>query len=155
MASAGGATGSNQAIYTDDKSDLVMTTAFMAVEKITLPFSNDQCIVYDLSGQGRYREQWQYFYPDVDGIFFVVDATDLTRISIVQEVLQEIARHPGLKGRSIPFVILANKQDDDNALDEVKLRRVIQLDRLKTMNDLKYYVKNTTGITGSGINECF
>ena len=66
-----------------------------------------------------------------------------------------MARHPGLKGRQIPFVILANKQDDDQALDEVKLRRVIQLDRLKTMNDLKYFVKNTNGITGSGINECF
>lgn len=102
-----------------------MTTAFMAAEKITLPFSNEQCIVYDLSGQGRYREQWQYFYPDVDGIFFVVDSSDLTRISIVQEVLHEIARHPGIQGRAIPFVILANKQDEPNAIDEVKLRRII------------------------------
>jgi ADP-ribosylation factor-like protein 6 len=106
---AGGALNSAQSIYTDDRSDMITTTAFMAVEKITLPFSSDQCIVYDLSGQGRYREQWQYFYPDVDGIFFVVDASDLTRISIVQEVLHEMARHPGLKGRQIPFVILANK----------------------------------------------
>jgi len=47
---AGGALNSTQSVYTDDRSDLIMTTAFMAVEKITLPFSNDQCIVYDLSG---------------------------------------------------------------------------------------------------------
>ena len=62
--------------YSDDTPDLVMTTAFINVEKITLPLSNETCIVYDMSGQGRYREQWQYFYPDIDGIFFVIDATD-------------------------------------------------------------------------------
>jgi len=43
----------------------------------------------------------------------------------VQEVLHEIARHPGIQGRAIPFVILANKQDEPNAIDEVKLRRII------------------------------
>jgi len=66
-----------------------------------------------------------------------------------------MARHPGLQGRNIPFVILANKQDDDAAIDEIKLRRVLQVDRLKTMNDLKYFIKNTIGMTGAGISECF
>jgi len=47
---AGGALNSTQSVYTDDRSDMITTTAFMAVEKITLPFSSDQCIVYDLSG---------------------------------------------------------------------------------------------------------
>jgi len=27
-----------------------------------------------------------------------------------------MARHPGLQGRKIPFIILANKQDEDSAL---------------------------------------
>jgi len=64
-----------------------------------------------MSGQGRYREQWQYFYPDVDGIFFVIDSTDKDRLNVVAEVLHEMAKHPGLQGRQIPFVILANKID--------------------------------------------
>lgn len=38
---AGGALNSSQAIYKDDRSDMITTTAFMAVEKITLPFSSD------------------------------------------------------------------------------------------------------------------
>mgnify|MGYP001082844807 CR=1 FL=1 len=52
--------------------------------------------MYDISGQGRYREQWQYFYPDVDGIFFVIDSTDKDRLNVVAEVLHEMAKHPGL-----------------------------------------------------------
>ena len=93
----------------DDEADIVTTTPFLNVEKVTLSSNNEHCIVYDVSGQGRYREQWQYFYPDVDGIFFVVDSADLERISIATEILYEMARHPGLQGRKIPFVILGNK----------------------------------------------
>lgn len=66
-----------------------------------------------------------------------------------------MARHPGLQGRRIPFVICGNKQDNENALGEVKLRRALQVDRLKTMNDMKYIVQSTIGLTGAGINECF
>jgi GTPase SAR1 family protein len=77
-----GGSGTNSSEYVDDMADLVVTTPFINVEKVFLPHSNDQCIIYDLSGQGRYREQWQFFYPDVDGIFYVVDSTDLDRVSV-------------------------------------------------------------------------
>ena len=96
-----------------------MTTSFINVEVLRLPGSGSDCIVYDMSGQGRYRESWSFFYPDVDGIFFVIDCADRDRISIANEVLLEIARHPGLARRDIPLIILANKQDAENAIDEV------------------------------------
>ena len=67
------------------------------------------CVVYDISGQGRYRDNWSFFYPDVDGILFVVDCADKDRLPLVVEVLEEMARHPGLAGRKIPFLICANK----------------------------------------------
>ena len=31
--------------------EMIMTTPFINVEKITLPFSQSECIVYDMSGQ--------------------------------------------------------------------------------------------------------
>ena len=96
-----------------------MTTSFINVEVLRLPGSGSDCIVYDMSGQGRYRESWSFFYPDVDGIFFVIDCADRDRISIANEVLLEIARPPGLARRDIPLIILANKQDAENAIDEV------------------------------------
>jgi hypothetical protein len=46
----GGATGQTGTTYTDDVSDLVITTPFINIEKISLPGSSEQCIVYDLSG---------------------------------------------------------------------------------------------------------
>ena len=78
-----------------------------------------------MSGQGRYREGWSFFYPDVDGILFVIDCSDLARLSVAQEVLRELARHPGLARRAIPVVIMANKQDAEGAVDELQLRKII------------------------------
>ena len=93
------------------EAQLVMNTPFINVEVLNLPGEDEACIVYDMSGQGRYRDSWSFFYPDVDGIFFVIDSADHERLPVVQEVLQELVRHPGLARRSIPLVILANKQD--------------------------------------------
>ena len=122
---------------------------------MTLPFSNLPCVVYDLSGQGRFRENWSYFYPDVDGIFFVVDTADRARLSVVQEILLAMAKHPLLRGREIPFVVLANKQDHLDRVDEEDLRKIIQVDLLKSISKLQFYVKNTIGKLGTGVNECF
>ena len=56
---------------------------------------------------------------------FVVDCTDKERLSIVQEILENMANHPNLVKRKIPFLILANKQDDDSAINEIDLRKYI------------------------------
>ena len=69
--------------------------------------------------KGRYRESWSFFYTEVDGIFFVVDASDYERLSVAQEVLQEMARHPCLHGRELPFVIISNKQDLREKVDDL------------------------------------
>ena len=52
----------------------------------------------------------------------MVDASDYQRLSVAQEVLQEMARHSGLAGRHIPFIILSNKQDMPEKVDELQLR---------------------------------
>ena len=142
------------------------STPFINIEKILLPDGSMPCVVYDLSGQvsfphffdfllqGRYRESWSFFYPDVDGILFVVDASDHERLSVVVEILEVMARHPCLVDRKIPFIILANKSDCPEAIDEAELRKVLQLDKLKSMNQLKYDVKQTIGITGYGVEKC-
>ena len=101
--------------------ELVMNTPFINVEVMRMPGSGDECLVYDMSGQGRYRDGWSFFYPDVDGIFFVMDAADRERLSICAEVLQELVRHPGLARRALPLCILANKQDVQGAIAEQEL----------------------------------
>jgi hypothetical protein len=39
----------------------------------------------------------------------VVDSADKERLSIVQEILMEMAKHSVLREREIPLIVLANK----------------------------------------------
>ena len=43
----------------------------------------------------------------MDGLIFVVDSTDVDRISLVKEELMKILIEPGLVG--VPILIMANK----------------------------------------------
>ena len=91
----------------------------------------------------------------MDGIFFVVDTTDRQRLSVVQEVIMEMAKHPVLRARSIPFVVLANKQDLPGHVEEEDLAKIIQVEQLAQHSKMTFHVKNTTGRVGDGVNECF
>ncbi|KAJ3169061.1 hypothetical protein HK101_011511 [Irineochytrium annulatum] len=41
-----------------------------------------------MSGQGRYRDMWDHYVPDADGIVFVIDATDKARICVAKDELE-------------------------------------------------------------------
>ena len=109
-----------------------------------------------MSGQGRYREGWSFFYPEIDGIMFVVDCSDTDRLTINMEILHELARHPGLARRFIPITILANKADVDGAINGRQLAKAIHLDDLRSINPcLTWSITETVGITGKGVERCF
>ncbi len=57
-------------------SELVPTVGF-AVEEFTK--NNISFTVFDMSGQGRYRNLWEHYYKDVQAIIFVVDTSDKIR----------------------------------------------------------------------------
>ena len=80
-----------------------------------------------MSGQGRYRDSWSFFYPDVDGIIFMVDATDKERLHIVKEVLASMATHPSLVKRKIPMIVLCNKTDQPDAIHHKDLEKFVEM----------------------------
>ena len=59
---------------------------------------------------------------------------------MVKEVLEEMAKHPGLAHREIPFVILGNKSDMPGSIEEKELGIFLKVDDLKKLNVLKYKV---------------
>jgi ADP-ribosylation factor-like protein 6 len=52
-------------------------TVGFAVEEFTK--NNISFTVFDMSGQGRYRNLWEHYYKDVQAIIFVVDTSDKIR----------------------------------------------------------------------------
>ena len=43
--------------------------------------------VYDMSGQGKYRDLWQQYYDASEAIIFMIDAADSLRIKVAKNEL--------------------------------------------------------------------
>jgi len=73
-------------------SDVVPTVGF-SVEEFTrngLTFT-----VFDMSGQGRYRNLWEHYYKEVGGIIFCIDSTDKLRMCVAKDELESLLAHAG------------------------------------------------------------
>ncbi len=72
---------------------------------------------FDMSGAGTYRSLWESYYSDVNSIIFVVDCSDKIRMVVAKDELEAMLSHKGVKGREVPLLIMANKQDLPGALE--------------------------------------
>jgi ADP-ribosylation factor-like protein 6 len=72
--------------------DVTPTVGFSVeeFEKDNLSFT-----VFDMSGQGKFRNLWENFYPEVDGVVFVIDSSDRVRMSIAKSELDLLLAHKG------------------------------------------------------------
>ena len=49
---------------------------------------------FDMSGQGRYRNLWEPYYKECQGIVFVVDSSDKLRMVVAKDELDMLLQHP-------------------------------------------------------------
>ena len=57
---------------------------------------NTKFTMFDMSGQGRYRNLWEHYYEDVGGIIFVIDSADTVRMCVVEDELKTLLSHASM-----------------------------------------------------------
>lgn len=127
--------------------DIVPTIGF-TVEK----FATKQLsfTAFDMSGQGRYRNLWEQYYKDINGIIYVVDSTDKLRNCVAKNELDQLLAHPDIMGRTVPILFFANKMDDRSAQTAVEISKELGLTDIR---DKPWHICASCALTGDGLKE--
>ncbi|CAM4486656.1 unnamed protein product [Leuciscus chuanchicus] len=127
--------------------DIVPTIGF-SIEKFR---TSSLCFtVFDMSGQGRYRNLWEHYYKEGQAIIFVIDSGDKLRMVVAKEELDTLLNHPDIKHRRIPVLFFANKMDLRDALSAVKVSQLLCLENIK---DKPWHICASDAVKGEGLQE--
>lgn len=105
---------------------------------------------FDMSGQGRYRELWENYYKDCEGIIFVIDSSDKLRLAVVKDELDLLIQHPDIVAKCIPILFLANKKDLRDGMSSIKIASSLHLERIQ---DKPWHICTTNALSGEGLQE--
>ena len=106
--------------------------------------------MYDMSGQGRYRDMWEFYYKDAQGIIFVVDASDTARMCLAKDELELLLIHKDIAKRPIPMLFFANKMDLPKSRTPMEISEALELTNIL---DRPWHIIPSNGLNGQGLEE--
>ncbi|EDO33866.1 predicted protein [Nematostella vectensis] len=106
--------------------------------------------VFDMSGQGKYRNLWEPYYKDAQAIIFVIDSSDKLRMCVAKDELDALLSHPDIKSKRIPVLFFANKMDLRDALSSIKCTNLLGLEAIK---DKPWHICASNALTREGLDE--
>ena len=125
----------------------IYPTPFIKCTHVT--YNNKYLNCIEVSGLKRYRKVWKNFYNEINGIIFVIDGTDIGRMGVVKNLIQDIDKN---LDTIIPVVFMINKQDIlDKSLTVEQVKNYIELDRINV--DFSWHVVKSIAYNGEGIDE--
>lgn len=131
------------------KDDDIQATVGLSTQKFK--YLGTQFTMFDMSGARQYRNLWETFYDEAQGIIFVVDSADRVRVCVAKDELEELMDHKSIKGRPLPVLIFANKRDLSNALSTQELTTAMGLNKL--LMDRPWKMVASNALNGTGVEE--
>lgn len=123
-----------------------MPTIGFNVESVT--YKNLNLNVWDLGGQTSIRPYWRCYYANTAAVIFVVDSTDIERLTTAAEELAAMLSEEEL--RDAALLVFANKQDQPGAKGAGEISEALKLGELRDRN---WTIVSCSDIDGRGINE--
>jgi len=129
------------------QADIVPTIGF-SVENFQS--KNLSFTVFDMSGQGRYRNLWEHYYKEAHGVIFVLDSSDSLRMVVAKDELDQFLQHADVVGRCVPILFFANKMDHRDSVSSVKCTSLMGLETIKGK---PWNICASNALTGEGLTE--
>jgi len=106
---------------------------------------------FDMSGQSRYRNLWEHYYGDVEGVIVVIDATDKIRFAVVKDELETMLDDEKMRESRCPILFLCNKMDQPTASQPAELAQILDLE--KKLPDRDWHIAGCDALKGEGVEE--
>ncbi|XP_053562014.1 ADP-ribosylation factor-like protein 13B [Bombina bombina] len=140
-----GKTATVKGIQGESPEDVAPTVGF---SKADIKQGRFEITMFDLGGGKRIRGIWKNYYAESYGVVFVIDSSDINRMEETKETMAEVLRHPKISGK--PVLILANKQDREEALQEADIIELIALEKLVNENKCLCKIAPCSAAIGHG-----
>jgi len=149
------AAGKTTILYKLKLGDVITTmpTIGFNVEQVT--YKKLTMAMWDVGGQDKIRPLWRYYFQGADAVIFVVDSADRDRIDDTKGYenharleLSRLLQEDELRGAS--FLIYANKQDQDGAMN---VREITERLGLSKLRDRDWHIQGACATSGEGLYE--
>ena len=143
------AAGKTTITYKMKLGEILNSTPTIGFNVETLEFKNIKFNVWDIGGQNKIRQLWRHYFPNTNGIIFVIDSSDKPRIAEAKREIDILMQDEDLRG--CPQLIFANKMD----LNQMSVAEIIDKLELSNLRGREWFCQGTSAITGTGQYEGF
>ena len=125
-----------------------MGTVVSTSDYSSRPETEPDCLQQDLGGQTSIRPYWRCYYANTAAVIFVVDSTDIDRLSTASEELAAMLNEDELKEAAL--LVFANKKDQPGAKGAGEISEALRLGELRDRN---WSIVACSAVDGSGVTE--
>ncbi|THV76348.1 ARF/SAR superfamily [Aureobasidium pullulans] len=128
--------------------EVVTTIPTIGFNVESVNYKNLNFNVWDLGGQTSIRPYWRCYYANTAAVIFVIDSTDVDRLSTAADELSAMLNEEEL--RDAALLVFANKQDQPGAKGAGDISEALRLGELKDRN---WTIVACSAIDGRGVSE--
>jgi len=139
------AAGKTTILYKLKLGEIISSIPTIGFNVETIEYKKVKFTVWDVGRQDKIRAFWKHFFPNTQGLIFVVDSSDKDRIELAKEELHKLLGEEELKDAFL--LVFANKQD----LGVMSVAEVTEKLGLHSLRDRKWFIQGTCALTEDGL----
>jgi ADP-ribosylation factor 1/2 len=142
------AAGKTTVLYKLKLGEIVTTIPTIGFNVETVDYKNLTFTVWDVGGQDKIRPLWKHYYPNTQGVIFIVDSADRDRVGEARDELHRMMNEDELRDSAL--LVFSNKQDLPGSMQAAEVTDKMGLHSLRSRD---WYVQSTCATTGDGLYE--